>query len=430
MREDYLHYLWEFQKWKEPCLKTSDGLDLKVISPGTHNFLSGPDFFNSRVVIGEQQWAGNVEIHINASDWYLHGHEQDAAYDNVILHVVWNHDVDIFRRDNSAIPVLELKSIITNSALQQYENLLENSSQRWINCENDFGSFDDFTVQHWLERLYLEKLEGKTKIIYDLLEKCAGDWEAVLFGMLARNFGLNTNGDSFFSIANSIPFAVVRKCQKDREKMEALLLGQAGFLETEFEDVYYQKLQRDYLYLKKMYGLSREGVLPVKHFRLRPDNFPEIRLVQLAAVYSRKSSVFAALQKVSKIEDLHSILSGEISEFWHSHYTFKKSHTKRNKKLTRSFVELVIINTLVPVKFCYLQTLGREGDDLIVNLMSTLAKEENQVVAKFHDLRPGVAENALQSQALLHLKKHFCDKNRCTYCSLGLKLLQKKEETP
>ena len=428
MREDYLHYLWKYQKWKGTELKTSENIPVTVLSPGTHNLLSGPDFFNSRLVVGDQQWAGNVEIHINSSDWYLHGHEQDPAYDNVVLHVVWNHDLEIFRSDNSSIPVLELRSRVSKNALHQYEHLLEHANPKWINCEHDFADFEEFTLENWIERLYFEKLEQKTSFIFALLEKCKGDWEEVLFRMLARNFGLNVNGDAFFSIAGSIPFSVVKKCQKNREQLEALFLGQAGLLEGDVEEVYFQNLQREYSYLRKKYNLSREGILPVKYFRLRPDNFPELRLIQLATIYNRNSSLFAALQRASKVEDFQSIFSGEISEFWKSHYTFKKAHPKKQKKLTPSFVELLIINTLVPVKFCYLQKQGKENNELLVELMSLLQEEENQVIKRFNKMRPGTAKNALQSQALLHLKKNYCDKNRCLQCSLGLKLLQKEEE--
>lgn len=426
MQEDYLHFLWEFQKWKNLDLRTSEGSSLAIVSPGTHNFLSGPDFFNARVVIGDQQWAGNVEIHINSSDWYLHGHEKDPAYDSVVLHVVWNHDADIFRRDNSAIPVLELKNRVSGNALHQYENLLQNSSEKWINCENEFAGFDSFSMENWLERLYFERLEEKSKTILTLLDKCAGDWEEVLFRMLARNFGLNINGDAFFSIAGSIPFPVIRKCQNDQEKLESLFLGQAGMLKNDVEEPYFSKLQGQYLFLQKKFNLDRTGVLPVSYFRLRPDNFPELRLSQLAAVYNKDSSVFSTLIEAQKIEDFQELLSGEISPFWNTHYTFRKEHSKRQKKLSLNFIRLQVINTLMPVKFCYLQKQGKETDELLGEIMSSIPSENNQIVDKYNLLRPSTAVNALQSQALLRLKKEYCDKKRCLNCALGTELLQKE----
>lgn len=406
-------------------LFTSEGLPVKVISPGSHNHLSGPDFFNARVIIGKQEWAGNVEIHINASHWYLHGHETDPAYDNVILHVVWNHDADIYRRDNAAVPVLELNGIIPEQAIQSYNHLLDKSGGRWINCEKDFPGFDAFTVGNWLERLYLERLEQKAGLIFELLERSANDWEKVLFVLLARNFGLNVNGEAFFSIANSIPFQVVRKLRKEQVKLEALLLGQAGLLEKPVQEPYFFKLQKDYQYLQKKFRLNREGITPVKYFRLRPDNFPEIRLSQFAAVYNQQSFLFSKMLEAETSEDLKTLFSAGASQFWESHYTFEKAHKKRKKLMSPSFVELLIINTLVPLRFCYMKRRGEEKEEQLLELMNGLKKEENQVVKKFNQIRPGTAVNALQTQGLLQLKKEYCDKNRCLHCVLGLKVLHK-----
>lgn len=286
MREDYLHYLWKFQKFGSQVMKTVDGHVVQVITPGHHNELSGPDFFNSRLVIGNQEWAGNVEIHLRSSDWYMHGHETDAAYDNVILHVVWNHDVEIFRRDNSPLPVLELQGLVSPESHSAYENLCGEGTLKWINCEEDFPDVDDFILNNWLERLYVERLEARAALIGNLLTKTAGDWEAVLFLMLAKNLGLNINGEAFLSIAASIPFSVIRKTRGNLFQLEALFMGQAGLLHKNLEDPYYTGLQEEYSYLKHRFKLACSGVLPVQYFRLRPDNFPEIRLAQLAALYT------------------------------------------------------------------------------------------------------------------------------------------------
>jgi hypothetical protein len=310
MQEDYLHYLWEFQKWKNLELFTSEGLPVMVISPGTHNHLSGPDFFNSRVLIGEQEWAGNVEIHLRSSDWYLHGHETDPAYENVILHVVWEHDCEIFRRDNSPVPVLELKKVISPEALENYRHLMESSS-RWISCEPDFSSVEDFTLTHWLERLFFERLEEKARFVQRLYKGSAGDWEEVLYQLLFRSFGLNINGEAFHSIAASIPFSVVRKCRRQREQLEALFLGQAGFLDGELQEPYFLQLKKEYLYLQKKFGLKQKGIIPVRHFRLRPDNFPEIRLVQLAAIYHSHAALFQKVMDAKSAVDLQGLFSAE-----------------------------------------------------------------------------------------------------------------------
>ncbi|NJW51762.1 DUF2851 family protein [Salinimicrobium oceani] len=427
MREDYLHYLWQYQKLEHQALRTANGLAVKVISPGSHNLLSGPDFFNARLLIGDQEWAGNLEIHLRSSDWYMHGHENDPAYDNVILHVVWEHDVEVYRRDNSPLPVVEIKKLVLPEAVVAYDELCSGNSSRWINCENDLGEVDDFLVRNWLERLYLERLEQKTTLVNTLLGKSAGDWEAVLFQLLAKNFGLNVNGEAFLSIAASIPFAVIRKVRTDPFQLEALLLGQAGLLTLHNEDAYYLQLKTEYNFLCQKFKLSQKGVLPVKYFRLRPDNFPEIRLVQLAAVYHKNAALFSALRHISEAQTVYELFDVQLNDFWNTHYTFRSGHSFRRKKLSKKFLDLLIINTIVPLNFTYIKSLGGEMDQLL-GVIAALAPEENQIINKFRTLRPGCAETALESQALLQLKNEYCDKNACLRCAVGLKILQKEPQ--
>ena len=248
-----------------------------VTSVGQHNFNSGPDFFNAKLQIGNQLWAGNVEVHIKSSDWFLHNHEQDKAYDSVILHVVWEHDTDVFRKDNTSIPTLQLRDFTNKAVLNNYEKLFSKNG-KWINCENDFALVDDFVLINWLERLYFERLERKLETIKMLLEETKNDWEAVLFIMLAKNFGLKVNGESFYSLAKSIDFSVVRKSQSNLTAIEALLFGQAGMLVDDLEIAYYLQLQKEYQFLKQKFKLKNNGVLPIQFFRLRPPNFPTIRL--------------------------------------------------------------------------------------------------------------------------------------------------------
>ena len=428
MREDYLHYLWKFQKLNRQEIKTAEGLPVKVISPGTHNLLSGPDFFNSRLLIGEQEWAGNVEIHLRSSDWYMHGHENDPAYDNVILHVVWEHDVEVFQKNNVALPVVEIRDLVAPDALNSYQDLCAGTALRWINCENDLAQVDDFLLENWLERLFIERLEQKSLLVKDIFERVAGDWEVVLFNMLAKNFGLNVNGEAFLSIAASIPFAVVRKTRGNLLQLEALFLGQAGLLEKPSQEVYYQLLKQEYNYLRKKFNLKNEGVLPVKYFRLRPDNFPEIRLVQLAAVYHANATLFSKLNKSNRAQEVYRVFEVKVSDFWNTHYTFSKDHSFRRKKLSKKFLDLQIINTVVPVKFSYLQSVGKEDFEGILNLLRELPVEENQVISRFKAIKVNLAVNAHQSQALLQLKREYCEKNACLNCAIGLKILQKEHQ--
>lgn len=428
MREDYIHYLWQYQKFDFREMNTSEGIAVKVISPGTHNLLSGPDFFNSRLLIGNQEWAGNVEIHIRSSDWYMHGHENDPAYDNVILHVVWVHDVEVYRKDNTPMPVVEIQNLVAPETVRSYEVLCSENSHRWINCENDFAEVDDFFKDNWLERLFIERLENKSKLINKLFESLSGDWEAVLFHMLAKSFGLNINGESFLSMAASIPFAVVRKTRGNFHQLEALFLGQAGILEKSCEEPYFKNLKEEYNYLKRKFKLDNRGVLPVKYFRLRPDNFPELRLVQLAAFYHKHASLFSALVRCNNEKEIYELFDVELPQFWNTHYTFAKAHSFRKKKFTGKFLDLLLINTVVPVKFSFLKSKGKEDFEEVLAIMEKVTSEENQVIKKFTALHPGIAQNAKRSQALLQLKKEYCEKNACLQCAIGIKLLQKEHQ--
>ena len=424
MQEDFLHYVWQFKKFNFREALTSSGAVIEILNSGSLNNHSGPDFFNSRLRIGDQLWAGNVEIHINSSDWYAHHHEADPNYDNVILHVVWEHDTDVFRRDNSAIPVLELKELISESSFTAYKNLLESSAGNWINCEKDFASLDDFTIQNWLERLYVERLERKSEVIFEMLRESSNNWEEVLFQMLMKNFGLNINGEAFLSVAKSIPFSVVRKVRSHQEKLEALFLGQAGLLQKNIEEGYYQKLQKEYSFLKHKHKLQAQGVMPVKYFRLRPDNFPNLRLAQLSEVYHRQEHIFSEVIQATDVHQLREIFNIRLSEFWESHFSFEKSHKKRKKQLSNKFIDLILINTIIPLRFCYAKQNGENKNEEIFALIGSLASESNKIIQKFNQLKPKISQNALQSQALLQLKNLYCDKNRCLKCSFGVKLLE------
>lgn len=424
MQEDFLHYLWNFKKFDLVNARTTRGLPLVLLNPGTPNFNSGPDFFNGQVKIGDELWAGNVEIHIKSSDWYTHGHEKDPNYDNVILHVVWEEDVDIFRKDNSVIPTLELRNVVSEKVMESYRYLLLAPNSKWINCEKDFPGFEDFHLDNWLERLYLERLQVKSDLILKHLEKSGNNWEQVLFHMLAKNFGLKVNGSAFLSMAQSLDFKVVQKCRSCGLQLEALFLGQAGMLGEELEDAYYQSLKNEYFFLKLKYKLENTYVERAKFFRLRPDNFPNIRLSQLASLYNQRSHLFSDVIKLRTREDLRKIFDVETSSFWKTHYTFLKPHAARAKKISGDFLDLLVINTILPLQFCYLQKTGVGDPSSILAIMQELKAEKNTVIEKFNKIRPGTGKSALHSQALLHMKKEYCDKNACLKCAIGNRLLQ------
>ncbi|TXE15752.1 DUF2851 family protein [Psychroserpens burtonensis] len=423
MKEDFLHYLWLHKKLDILHLKTTHHECLEIVSVGQHNHNSGPDFFNGQIRIGEQLWAGNIEIHIKSSDWFVHGHEQDPAYDNVILHVVYEHDTDIFRHDNSAIPTLELKKFIDSSLLDNYYKLFS-SKKKWINCEQDFPNVDEFTLKNWQERLYFERLERKSKTIEGLLKVSKNDWEAVLFKLLAKNFGLKVNGASFASIANSIEFSTVRKSSSKLEQLEALVFGQAGLLEKDSNTSYYETLQEEYKFLKQKFQLNTQGVVDVRFFRLRPPNFPTIRLSQLANLYHKEQQLFSRVISAENLSEIYMLFEVSTSPFWKTHYTFDKESKQSNKKVTKAFVDLLLINTILPIKFCYAKQNGEANDETLLEIVNAIATEKNSIIDGFSQLKHK-PKSALESQAFIQLKTEYCDKNKCLQCAIGNTLLTK-----
>ncbi|MGB6268003.1 MAG: DUF2851 family protein, partial [Olleya sp.] len=386
-----------------------------------HN--AGPDFFNAQLTIDNQLWAGNVEIHIKSSDWFVHNHEVDANYDNVILHVVWEHDTNVFRKDNTQIPTIELKKYVSQSALNNYHKLF-NSKQTWINCENTIADINPFVINNWLERLFFERLERKAKGIEAILKQSNNNWEAVLFKLLAKNFGLKVNSDSFLSLANSFDFSIVRKQQSNLQSLEALFFGQASLLDDDIQEPYYQNLQKEYTFLKQKFSLENRGVAQFQFFRLRPPNFPTIRLSQLANVYHLHQNLFSKIIVSDNLEDFYKLFSVSTSPFWDTHYTFDKASKTSKKQITKAFIDLLLINTIIPLKFCYAKQQGKSIEEELIKLMEQLKPEKNSIVDKFKILKVE-AKSALHSQAIIQLKNKYCDKNQCLKCAIGNTILTK-----
>ncbi|WP_426430987.1 DUF2851 family protein [Winogradskyella sp. HB-48] len=422
MQEDFLHYVWKHKAFSTASLKTTKGESIAILKLGEHNHNSGPDFFNAQLSIDGQLWAGNVEIHVKSSDWYVHGHEKDKAYDNVILHVVWEHDTEVFRKDNSEISTLEVKNFVDTHLINNYKSLI--LSKSWINCEAQYSDVNEFILNNWLERLYIERLERKSKDISKLLEQSKNDWEAVLFKMLLKNFGLKVNGESFLSLANSVDYSVVRKLQYNSTDMEALLFGQAGLLEDDIQEAYFLDLKKRYQFLVQKFKLNNQGVLPLQFFRLRPPNFPTIRLSQFANLYASEQQLFSQMINANTVDEIYGLFSKSVTEFWMTHYTFKTVSKNSKKSISKSFIDLLIINTIVPLKFCYARAKGESIEQELFNLIKDLKIEKNGIVEKFLQLKP-IEKSALSSQALLQLKTFYCDKNKCLQCAIGNSLIVK-----
>ena len=421
MKEDFLHYVWQYKKFTFSNLTTVSGDALTVVNAGQYLQLAGPDFFNAQLVIGKQKWAGNVEIHVKSSDWYLHHHEKDSAYDSVILHVVWEHDTPIFRKDNSEIPVLELKHFVTKDVLLNYQELT--SAKTWIYCENQISAVDAFVLQNWQERLFFERLERKSVPIQQLLKETENDWEAVLFYMLAKNFGLNTNGETFLKMAKSIPFSIIRKERFEVENLEALLFGQADLLPLEAEDLYAKNLKSRFDYISQKYQLAKIIIEPVQFFKHRPDNFPTIRLAQLAMLYHKQHHLFSELIEAKNLEQFYSLFTVSVSDYWQTHYQFDKESPKKKKQFSKSFIDLLLINTIVPIQFAYAKSQGKEISEDLLELLRTISPEKNSVIEKFSHF--GIpSKNAFETQSLLALKNDYCNQKKCLQCAIGIELLK------
>ena len=421
MKEDFLHHLWKFKKFDTLNLKTSNEEEITIINVGQYLELAGPDFFNAQITIGGQKWAGNVEIHLKSSDWYLHNHEQDSGYENVILHVVWENDAVIFRSDNSEIPVLELKKYVESTTITNYQSLLLPKS--WIFCEKQLQEIDEFTLNNWQERLFFERLERKSKPIFDLLEQTNQDWEAVMFSLLAKNFGLNTNGEVFMKIAQSIPFSIIRKESFEVENLEALIFGIAGLLEFEKEDNYFKDLNFRYFYLLHKYQINKIHIDPVQFFKHRPDNFPTIRLSQLANLYHTHQNLFSKISTLNSLTACYELFQIAASEYWKNHYQFDKESPKKKKMLSKSFIDLIIINTIIPLQFAYAKSIGKEVSEDLIRLLIEVGPERNAIIDKFSSF--GIqSKNAFETQSLLQLKNEYCNKSKCLECGIGMELLK------
>lgn len=421
MKEDFLHYLWKFKKFEALNLKTFNQEEIVISNVGQYLELAGPDFFNAQITIGNQKWAGNVEIHLKSSDWYVHHHEKDSGYENVILHVVWEHDSEIYRSDNTEIPVLELKNYVNSESITNYQNFITPKS--WIFCEKQLKKIPEFTLNNWQERLFFERLEKKSKPILELLEQTNNDWETVLFCLLAKNFGLNTNGEVFLKIAQSIPFSIIRKESFEVENIEALLFGSAGLLDIDKEDAYFKDLKFRYYYLLHKYQIEKSFVEPVQFFKHRPDNFPTIRLSQLANLFHKQQNLFSKINNLNSIEMIYETFRVSVASYWETHYQFDKESPKKKKQLSKSFMDLLILNTVIPLQFAYAKSLGIEASEDLIAVLNNVEAEKNSIIEKFSSF--GIkAKNAFETQSLLQLKNEYCNKNKCLDCAIGMELLK------
>lgn len=424
MTEDFLHFLWKHKLFYSNDLTTTTGYPIKILSPGIHNFNGGPDFSNARIVIEELSWAGNVEIHLKSSDWYKHKHHNDRAYNNVILHVVYEDDATVTRKKGEVIPVLELKGRFEESMYERYAQMVE--SNQWIPCEKMIADVPRITFELWLERLLIERIEQKVVAIETRLNQNHFNWEQSFFESLASSFGLKVNSLAFELLAKATPLSILLKHTNNLLQIEALLYGQAGMLDLDFKDDYPNQLKKEYDFLRTKYHLKPMDKSLWNYLRLRPSSFPTHRISQLAMLIHKNPTLFTTTILNSSVSDLFPIFQVETSEYWHTHYLFDKEAKVSSRKLGATLMNLIIINSVIPFMFLFGKYYSKEAlVKKALDLHDLLPAEDNVVIRNFKQLNINTS-TAFRTQALLQLKKQYCDQKRCLQCAIGNFLVKSK----
>jgi hypothetical protein len=425
MKEDFLHYIWQFQQFNKTNLFSFEGNELNIIKVGQKNLNSGPDFSEARISVDGIEWAGQVEIHIFSDEWYKHKHEEDFNYQNVILHVVWEHKIPVKRTDGTIIPTLELKSRIFQDTLGKYYNLLAKKHE--ITCASSFKEVSELTKLTMLEKALANRIEKKTEFIGELLKKCVGDWEEVSYRVFLKNFGFKLNSDSFLRLAENLPLKILLKHKDNTFQIEALLFGQAGFLDL-CEDDYSKQLKTEYDFLAHKYGLKNGKMLRTdwKFLRTRPGNFPTVRLAQLAAIIQKIPNVFSFIISNPINEDAIAILRASLSTYWQEHYDFNKLAKNKLAGLGRASAENVLINTFVNLLAAYSSAVGNHTYfEKAIGILEQLKPENNFITDKWNNLGLEI-KSSFDSQAVIEQYNEFCLPLKCLSCPIGINILQTK----
>ncbi|MDR2121233.1 MAG: DUF2851 family protein [Tannerella sp.] len=424
--ERLLQYIWKYRLYTDTELCTAEGLPVSVIDPGIQNTDAGPDFFNAKIRIADTVWAGNVEIHGKSSDWQNHRHNENPAYDSVILHVVEEYDEPACRTNGEVIPHAVIR--VPPGIRQNMEWLLSRDTA--LPCAERIGEIESLHVSAWMSALLTERLERKTRDILMLLKEYANDWNEVFYITLMRNFGFGVNSDAFEWLAKSLPLKYLLKQRCSSLQIEALLFGQAGLLLDDNPDPYYQSLQREYVFLKEKYGLHPQDGHLIKSMRMRPVNFPHLRLAQLAAVWANNDTLFSKMLECNDFRTLLDCFDTPLSEYWDTHYHFKFASPAKKKTLGVNAAHIIMINTVVPILFAYgkVKSLPEYGMRAL-QILENIPPERNSLVAAFTNA--GIkASNACDTQALIQLRREYCEKKKCLYCRIGFRIVKSGRTEP
>ena len=422
--EDFIHYTWQYQQFDKNNLKTTNQQPLTVLKTGFRNFNSGPDFENARVNIGGIEWAGKVEIHIKSSDWNRHQHQYDKAYDNVVLHVVWEHDIEVFRTDETAIPTLEIKDLVYADTLQKYENLIKNAAE--IPCKYQLSEVSELSKISMLEKALAHRLQQKSAGLNTLFKAVNGDFEELAYRVFARNMGFKLNSEAFLRLSESLPLKIIQKHKGNLFQIEALMLGQAGFLENP-QDEYSENLATEYEFLAQKYNLTSLKMqrLEWRFLRTRLGNFPTVRISQFAAILNQNQGLFALFLEDASKENIEKALQVLPSTYWQKHYDIAKvSETKLNG-MGKSSIENLLINTSVQLLAFYAYVTDNHSYfEKAIGILENIKPEKNFITKIWEDLG-FKCTSAFDSQALIEQYNFFCGAKKCTQCPIGVEILKK-----
>lgn len=422
MNEAFLHYIWQYQYFDKTDFQTTAGEPISIIQPGFKNTNAGPDFLNAKIKIGEVVWIGHVEIHINSSEWIDHRHHVDAAYENVILHVVWRENQSIRQKDNSPLPTAELKSRVSEDLILRYRKLINQPES--IPCSHQLPGVQEIIKIGMMEKALIERLENKSTLVRELLTKNGNDWEQTTFHLLCRNFGFKINAPAFDRLAEVMPYKVLLKHHQVLQ-VEALLFGQAGFLDDTKSDEYFRLLKREYDMLGKKYELNdrRMNKSQWKFLRLRPANFPTIRIAQLAALVLSQKNMFSKIVDATSYKDLLEMFSVSQSDYWQTHYRFDYETDQKIAALGESSIDNVLINTAIPLMVAYGKIKDEQAYvDRAVKLLQQIPGEDNAITKRWTSQNL-MASSAADSQGGIELFNNYCMKRRCLDCNIGFSIL-------
>lgn len=418
--ERLLHYVWKYKLYTATPLITTEGRPVQVIDPGMQNTDAGPDFFNAKIKIDGTLWVGSVEIHDKSSDWLLHHHDTDKAYDCVILHIIGFNDFQPVRTNGNPIPQMLLT--VPENILRSIDWLLYREAA--LPCLDHITRIAPLHIACWMEALLSERLERKTHDIFLLLDAYQTDWNEVFYITLTRNFGFGVNNDAFERLAKSLPLRCIQKQRNSHSQIEAMLFGQAGMLEEENDDHYYRLLQREYDFLRHKFSLSPMEDFVFKNLRTRPVNFPYLKVAQLAALWVRYDTLFSAILEARSTGEIKKYFRIPPSGYWETHYHFRYASPRKEKTIGENALNILLINTVVPMLFAYgLHNKRPEYCERATRLLESIPPEKNTIVTTFYNAGITV-RHAGDSQALIQLKREYCEKKKCLYCRIGFRMLK------